>query len=93
MQEVIIFMNLLDEFSTVFDLHMPKPEIYWKVFEDNKYCIAIAKVSNFSPRTKDIALNCHHFCKVVEYGKLIILCISTKEQTADVVTSLLMMRC
>eukprot|EP00957_Ditylum_brightwellii_P043545 3301368-Ditylum_brightwellii.AAC.1 len=53
-REVILFMNLLEELS--------------KVFEDNKSCIAIAKVFKFNPRTKHIALKYHHFKNLVDEG-------------------------
>eukprot|EP00957_Ditylum_brightwellii_P210736 15365327-Ditylum_brightwellii.AAC.3 len=79
MREVIPFMSLLEELSKIFDLHMSKPEILCKVFEDNKSCIAIAKMYKFSPRTKHIALKYHHFKMFVTDGKLVILPISTKE--------------
>eukprot|EP00957_Ditylum_brightwellii_P044934 3407616-Ditylum_brightwellii.AAC.1 len=86
MHEVIPFMNLLEELSKVFSLHLSQPEVHCKVFEDNESCIAIAKAFKFSPRTKHIVLKYHHFRKFVYEGKLVILPISTKEQTADIFT-------
>eukprot|EP00957_Ditylum_brightwellii_P006841 518205-Ditylum_brightwellii.AAC.1 len=65
---------------------MPKPEICCKVFEDNESCIAIAKLYKFSPKTKHIALKYHHVRKYITDGKLVILPISTKEQTDDIFT-------
>eukprot|EP00957_Ditylum_brightwellii_P014750 1112146-Ditylum_brightwellii.AAC.1 len=76
----------MEELSDAFDLHMPKPETNCKVFEDNESCIAIAKSYKFSPRTKHIALKCHRFRKFITDGKLVILTISTKKQTADIFT-------
>eukprot|EP00957_Ditylum_brightwellii_P058943 4470200-Ditylum_brightwellii.AAC.1 len=34
-REVIPFMYLLQELTNIFELHMPKPEVHCKVFEDN----------------------------------------------------------
>eukprot|EP00957_Ditylum_brightwellii_P161532 12299136-Ditylum_brightwellii.AAC.2 len=58
MCKFIPFMNLLEELSKVFDLHMPKPEVHCKAFDDNESCIATAKVFKLSPRKKHIALKC-----------------------------------
>eukprot|EP00957_Ditylum_brightwellii_P003310 250787-Ditylum_brightwellii.AAC.1 len=85
--EVIPFMNMLEEMSQVVELYTPKPEIHCKGFEDNESCIAIAKGYQLSPRTKHIALKYHHFRKHVTEGKFVILPISTKEQTADIITN------
>ena len=68
MREVIPLMNLLVEISCVFDVHMPKPQVHCKVFEDNRSCIAIAEANKFSPRTKHIALKYHHFRPHVKRG-------------------------
>ena len=86
MREVIPFMNLLAEVSCVFDVHTPKPEVFCKVFEDNRSCIAIAEANKFSPRTKHIALKYHHFRSFVKAKTIQIFPIDTKEQTADIFT-------
>mmetsp|Transcript_28921 Transcript_28921/g.42007 ORF Transcript_28921/g.42007 Transcript_28921/m.42007 type:complete len:105 (+) Transcript_28921:194-508(+) len=86
MREVIPFMYLLQELSCIFDLHLPKPEVHCKVFEDNQSCIAIANSYKFSPRAKHIALKYHHFHKFVQEGKLVILPITSAEQIADIFT-------
>eukprot|EP00957_Ditylum_brightwellii_P136772 10428857-Ditylum_brightwellii.AAC.1 len=65
MQDVILFMKLLEEISIVFALHIPWPELHYKVFKGNQLCISIAKTFKFSPRTKHIALKYHHLRKVV----------------------------
>eukprot|EP00957_Ditylum_brightwellii_P109194 8329566-Ditylum_brightwellii.AAC.1 len=85
-RKVIPFINLLKELSKVFDLHMSKPEIHCKDFEDNESCTGIAKLYKFSHRTKHIALKYNNFRKFVTDGKLVILPISTKEHMADIFT-------
>ena len=41
MQEVIPFMSLMKEVYFIFDIHIPNPEVFRKLFEDNQSCIAI----------------------------------------------------
>ena len=42
MRDVIPSMALINEVSFILDIHIPKPEAFLKVFEDNQSCIAIA---------------------------------------------------
>ena len=86
MREVIPFMTFLQEISAIIPLHLPQPEVYCKVFEDNESCIKMAKAEKFTPRTKHIALKYHHFRSYVEKGMIKILSIGTKEQIADILT-------
>jgi histone deacetylase 1/2 len=86
LREVIPFMILLTELSVIFDITLPKPKVYCKVFEDNESCIAMATKNRFSPRTKHIALKYHHFRQYVDDGRIIVESINTKEQTADLLT-------
>ena len=86
MRETIPVMNLLKEVSGTISLHMPEPEFYCKVFEDNQSCIKIATTNKFSPRTKHIALKYHHFRKYVDDKTIRIFHIETREQTADIFT-------
>ena len=37
--DVITFMALMKEVSFIFDIHLPKPEVFYKVFKDNQICI------------------------------------------------------
>ena len=41
------------------------PHVVVGIHEDNQSCIAIAENPKFTPRTKHIALKCHHFRKHV----------------------------
>ena len=86
MREVIPLMNLFEELKEVIPLHLPKPKVKCKVFEDNTSCISMASAHKFSPRTKHIALKYHHFRHLVKNGTIEIFPISTKEQTADIFT-------
>ena len=80
-------MNVLVEISCVFEeVHMPKPEVHCKVFEDNRSAIAMAESNKFTPRTKHIALKYHHFRRYVQSKAIRIFPIDTKEQTADIFT-------
>ncbi len=59
--EVIPSINFLNELESVIDLHVPKPELFCNVFEDNTAYIAKATSKKLTPRTKHIALKYHHF--------------------------------
>ncbi len=86
MREVLPLMQLLKDIDEVFPLHLPKPKIRCKVYEDNNGCIVLAKGEKFSPRTKHIAIKYHHFRSHVKEGTVEILAIDTREQTADIFT-------
>ena len=58
------------------------------VFEDNNSALEIAKTSKMRPRTKHIAIKCHHFCMHVQQGDIKIVKIDTAEQEADFLTKL-----
>ena len=64
--EVILFMYLLLELSELIELHLTNPKMKCKIVEDNDSCIVMVKANHFSPRTKHIALNYHHFRTFVE---------------------------
>ena len=86
MRESTPFMELMKEVSFIFDIHLPKLEVFCAVFEDNQGCISVAKSNKFSPRTKYIAIKYHHFRSFVQ-KKIIQICyIDTREQTADIFT-------
>ena len=86
MRDVIPMMALLLEINKLIDLHIPKPEIHCKVFEDNNSCIAVAESPKFTPRTKHISIKYHHFRSFVKNKSIIIKHIGTKEQIADIFT-------
>ena len=79
-------MNLMTEISCVFDLHLPKPKVKCEAFEDNRSTIKMSESAKFSPRTKHIALKCHHFRRFVQDGIIELIPIDTQEQTANIFT-------
>ena len=50
MCEVIPFVAFMKELSFIFDVHLPNPEFFFKVFEDNLSFIAVAEYNNVSTR-------------------------------------------
>ena len=53
MRKVIHFRELMKEVYFTLDIHLPNPEVYCKVFEYNKSCIALGESNKFSPRKKN----------------------------------------
>ena len=76
----------MNEIDKVYKLNCPDPKVFGKVFEDNESCIAMATRRKFSPRTKHIAIEYHHFRKYIDQGVIQIESINKKEQTADIFT-------
>ena len=56
MRYIIPFMELMKEVSFIFDINLPKSEVFYKVFEANQSCIAIAESNKFSLRKKHTLL-------------------------------------
>ena len=67
-------------------MHLPKPEVVCKVFEDNQNCIAVADPKKLSTRAKNIAINYHHFQSFAQNNIIWIGYIDTKEQTSGIYT-------
>ena len=60
--EVITFMALMNEVYFIFDNHIPKPEVFGKLFKDNKSFITVAEYNKFSPKKYIyISIKFHHF--------------------------------
>ena len=85
-RQVLPFMSLLKEINKFFELYLPKPKIFCKIYEDNNACIALAQNQKFSPRTKHIALKYHHFRNHVKNGDIQIERVDTQDQLADIFT-------
>ena len=89
MHEVIHFTELMKEVYFIFDIHLPKPEVFCTVFEENQICIAVVDSNKFSPRTKHIAIKYHHLLGFVQ-KKIIWICyIDKREQTSEIFTKTL----
>ena len=86
MHEVITFMALIEEVSFIFDILLPKPEVFCKLFEDHPSCIAVVESNKFSPRTKPIAIKYHCFQKFIQKKIIWVCSIDTREQTTDILT-------
>ena len=80
MHEVITFMEFKNK-------HLPKPEVFCKVFKDNKRFIAVAESNKFSPRTKNIAIKYHHFRSFLQKKNIKICYIDKQEQTLEIFTN------
>ena len=50
----------------IFDIHLPKPEVLCKLFEENKGCITMAQSNKFIPKTKHIVIKYYHFMRLVK---------------------------
>ena len=55
-RNVIPFMVMMKEISFIFDTHIPKPEIFCKVFEDNQSCIAVAESKFFTEKKTSLLI-------------------------------------
>ena len=86
MKEVVLFIGLLKETSSNFGLVSRKPVFKCTVWEDNNSCITVAKSPKFTPRTKHIAIEYHHFRRFVADGSIVINPIATSEQLVDILT-------
>ena len=67
------FMKLMKEVSFIFDINLPKREVFRKLFEDNQSCIAVVESKQLSPRTKHITIEYHHF-RIFLLKKIIRIC-------------------
>ena len=86
MREVIPLIWLLKDLKKACDRIDIPPNIYCKVFEDNKSCIAVAESKKPLVRIKHIAIKYHHFRELVEDKVIRIIYVDTKEQIADLLT-------
>ena len=86
MQEVIPFMSLMKEVYFIFDIHIPNPEVFGKIFEDNQSCIAVAESNTILPRTKHIAIKYQHLQRCLPRENIRICYNDTQEQTSVIFT-------
>ena len=84
MRKVIHCTALIKEVYFIFDIHLTKPEVFCKLFEENQSCISVSESNEFSPRTKHIAIKYHHLRSFVQKKIIRICCIDTREQTAGI---------
>ena len=86
MRQVIPLMTMMEEIHAVFPIHISKPEFLCKVHEDNQSGIKMATGIKFSPRTKHIALQYHHFRSHVKSGRVVIHYMPSEDQLEDLLT-------
>ena len=86
MRETIPLMRFMTELDVIFPIHLPKPKLFSKIFEDNEACISMATSIKFTPRTKHLALKYHHFRSWVSKGLLEVVHVPTTQQLADTFT-------
>eukprot|EP00957_Ditylum_brightwellii_P119254 9097529-Ditylum_brightwellii.AAC.1 len=81
--------TLISEISLVMKIDVAYLDVKCAVFEDNKGAEKLAKFHKSRPRTKHIAVKCHHFWQVFKDKILHITRIDTKDQRADIFTKAL----
>ncbi len=83
--------NLVKKVSCIFLLPDPITNFCITVHQDNLSAILMAESLKFTPCTKHIAINYHHFCSRVQTsfnktGNIKLMYILTKQQLADIFT-------
>ena len=53
-------MALMKEVYFIFDIQLPNPEVFCKLFKDNQICISVVERNILLPRTKSIAIKYYH---------------------------------
>ena len=86
LREVIPLMILMEEINTTFPILLGAPEFIFTVHEYNQSCIKMAQADKFSPCTKHIALEYHHFRSFVKSKRVTIKYCRTEIQKADILT-------
>ena len=88
MRELLPMRELLQEVGTTLDLDFAKPAIvHSTVFEDNNGALTLATSPRITPRTKHVAIKCHHFKTSVGAEKgIAIKPIDADQQKADIFT-------
>ena len=81
MCNVMPFMVLMKIILFIFDIHLPKSELFCKVFNDNQRFIAIMKPKHFHQEL-NIGIKYHRFRRFVQINIIHIYHIDTREQMA-----------
>ena len=56
-RKLMPFTELMKEVYFIFDIYIPKPEVFYKLFEDNQIYIAVTESKKFPPRKNIILLS------------------------------------
>jgi hypothetical protein len=91
LRDTIPIQNLVKEINCIFGMPNPITDFCITCHEDNLLAIAMAESLKFTPRTKHIAIEYHHFRNRVQTsfnksGDIKIKYISTKLQLANILT-------
>ncbi len=91
LRETMPLATLMQEMNEIFPLYLPSPKFIIKVWEENQSCIAMTENPKFTPQTKHIAINYHHFWKHViaqanPDGFISLEYCSTHDRIADIFT-------
>ena len=86
MCRIMPVMALMSKVYLIFDINIPNPEVFRKVFEDNQIFIPVAESNKTSPRTKNIAIKYQNFRSFVQKKMIRICYIDTWKETADIFT-------
>ena len=70
----------------IFNIHLTKPEVFCKLFEDNQSYNAVTESNCFSPITKHIAIKYHHFWSSMQNEIICICYMDTREQIVEIFT-------
>ena len=89
MREAIPMMTLLRELRSVLPETKSETKIHYTKFEENNGCAYLVRCLKMFPRTKHIALKCHHFRLKVKQGLVTVERIDTSDQISDALTKAL----
>ena len=70
----------MKEVSFIFYIHIPKPEVFCKLFEYNQSCITVAESNKLVPTKKHIVINYHDLQRFVLKEIIFICYIDTQEK-------------
>ena len=82
MRDLVPFINLHDELSGIFCDRDNGVKLHCTLFEDNNGALEVSTRPRYRPRTKHIAIKCHHFREWVQNGTVVVEPIDTLEQIA-----------
>ena len=78
-RELITFIRFIEELSTIIEIEEHKPKMKIKVYDDIESAICMTNALKYTPRTKHVALNYHHFWSHIKNKIIEMLSIDTDE--------------
>ena len=78
MRKLIPFMELMKGVSFIFGIHIPKPEVFCKLFKDNQILLLSWSLKN-SHQEKHISIKYHNFRSFVQNNSIRMRYIDTQE--------------